>query len=368
MKMPKFGTSQIELDSTKILSEDENEIVLPARLAREAVLSYAQGRAYRPKSELKTSLFTFEAWCVPRKHPEHLLLTKTSEVNGRVTNIEWDEAQGLVKGHVHLFKPKNDPAFLADVKEGRLKDVSIGFIYDEDWTPGEWNGQRYDFVQRNLFINHVAVGVPRGRMTSPQIGLGLDAALEGVLNEFCIAADPWEENENTIRSGHGNPDKAATCRTKVLSETQGISLVVCEDKNTGKWYDQSFLFNKAKGWTMDKAKAWFASHTGNDSAAWFITAAVDELARSLGHVVIVGAADSSGSGGSGQTAAPPPPAAGQQPGKTPEENKPPPGALGAQGKPSGTPEEQPPAKKPLPDTEALLAENKRIRELAQKVL
>jgi hypothetical protein len=279
----KIGTSQIELDSTKVILEDEKEIVIPALLAREAVLPYAQGKAFRPREELKSSLFTFDgAWCVSKRHPEHMLVTKPYEISGKVSDVQWDEARALVKGNVHLLKAKNDPAFIQDVKDGRLKDVSIGFIYEEDWTPGKYQGQPYDFVQRNLLINHVAVGVPRGRMTSPQVGLGLDSALAEMLEGVCVAADPWEENDNTIRSGHGPAAAAETCRTKVLSEAQGISLVVCRNKDTGDWYDQSFLFAKAKDWTMEKAKAWFSTHKGNDASEWYIKAEVDEFARTIG--------------------------------------------------------------------------------------
>ena len=57
--MRKVGTAQVELDSTGIISEDENELVLPGVLAREGILRYSQGRAYRAADELRKSLFTF---------------------------------------------------------------------------------------------------------------------------------------------------------------------------------------------------------------------------------------------------------------------------------------------------------------------
>lgn len=53
--------------------------------------------------------------------------------------------------------------------------VSVGFIYDTADKKGEWQGEIYDYVQENLLINHVAVGVPVGRMRAPFIGLGCDA-------------------------------------------------------------------------------------------------------------------------------------------------------------------------------------------------
>ncbi len=61
--MMKIGTSQVELDSTKILKEDDEELVLPGILAREGVFPYPGGRAFRPRERLKSRLKTFE---VPR--------------------------------------------------------------------------------------------------------------------------------------------------------------------------------------------------------------------------------------------------------------------------------------------------------------
>jgi len=69
--MRKVGTALVELDSTRIILENDEEIVFPGILAREAVLRYPQGRAFRPSEELLNSLFTFDgAWVVIGKHPE----------------------------------------------------------------------------------------------------------------------------------------------------------------------------------------------------------------------------------------------------------------------------------------------------------
>lgn len=266
----KVGTVEFEIDSTKVI-ETDTELVIPAKIARECVLPYPQGKAYRPKEELEKSFFTFDgAWIVSGKHPDQMLVSKPSEVSGRLKNTMWDtDALGpVVSGEVHLFKERNTPQFLADVKAGKLKDVSIGFIYAEDWTPGEFKTEKYDFVQRDIVINHVAVGVPKGRCPSPLCGLSVD------MSEVKIGADPWEETENSIRSGHGDASKADTCRTKVINE--GLSLVVCKNKETGAWYDQSFIFKKTEGWTMQKAKEWFSKHTG-DSLKLIVQLAVETL-------------------------------------------------------------------------------------------
>ena len=150
------------------------------------------------------------------------------------------------------------PDFLADVKSGKRKDVSIGFFYDFDETPGDWNGEKYDFVQRNILIDHLAAGVPVGRCPSPYCGISVDSFVRK------LAADPWEETEDYIRSGHKQPSD--TCRTIIISEEEGIKAVYCQYGD--KWDIQSYLFAKANGWTLEKAKAWFEQHKQEADAEW----------------------------------------------------------------------------------------------------
>jgi len=251
----KIGTVEFEVDSTKI-QETDKTLVIPATIAREAILQYEQGMAYRPKEELRESFLTFDnAFVVSGKHPDQMIVSKPKEITGKIANPVWHEEDGKITGEVILYKNRNTPEFLADIKSGKLKDLSIGFVYTEDWTGGTWNGAKYDFIQRDIVINHVAVGVPHGRCPSPLCGLSVDMAT------ISIGLDPWEENANTIRSGHGDASKAEECRTKVVNE--GLSLVVCKNKDTGIWFDQSWLFKKDQGWTMQKAKEWFAKHTGD---------------------------------------------------------------------------------------------------------
>ena len=43
------------------------------------------------------------------------------------------------------------------MKRAGLKALSLGYNLDLDETPGEWNGQHYDAIQRNIRINHLAL-------------------------------------------------------------------------------------------------------------------------------------------------------------------------------------------------------------------
>lgn len=54
------------------------------------------------------------------------------------------------------FETIYDKNAIDKIKVQKHKEVSIGFTYEIDETPGVWNGIPYDVVQRNIKINHVA--------------------------------------------------------------------------------------------------------------------------------------------------------------------------------------------------------------------
>lgn len=71
---------------------------------------------------------------------------------------------------------------------------------------------------------------------------------------------PWDETDDYIRSGHKDANNYSTCRTMDISVDKGIKALDCKRKDNNEWEIQSYLFTKDKGWTMAKAKDWFASH------------------------------------------------------------------------------------------------------------
>jgi hypothetical protein len=78
---------------------------------------------------------------------------------------------------------------------------------------------------------------------------------------------PWEISDQYIRSGHRSPEEFEpnSLRTIVLSEKDGIKAVVGKPKGKDKMEVQSYLFDVSKGWTVEKAKAWFEEHSKNET-------------------------------------------------------------------------------------------------------
>lgn len=90
------------------------------------------------------------------------------------------------------------------MKDAGFKELSLGYNLDLDETPGEWNGQSYDAVQRNIRINHLAL--VRDARAGEQARLNLDS----------------RDNENVLKGGKRMSKKILNARhgDAVLSDEE----------------------------------------------------------------------------------------------------------------------------------------------------
>jgi hypothetical protein len=250
----------------KIILDDDDYLVMPAVIASEIVHQYEDGWAYKPAEELeKMAKTATDIGAVPVKilhHPgseSYDLLLRHEDVHGRAENFRYVKnlvdsktkrpCRKGVRADIRWFKDRVPEPVIEQIKNTTMHDVSIGFTQEKDFTSGEWNGTHYDYIQRNIFLQHLAAPIEKGRCPGPVCGIGFDKQIQ-------ITGDPWEETEENIRSGH--KESSEECRTIEISESEGIKAVYC--KYGEKWDIQSYLFSKAKGWTMEKAKSWFNNH------------------------------------------------------------------------------------------------------------
>lgn len=120
---------------------------------------------YRPAEELSSPAFLDSLKLIPWVD-EHAMLGPESEgkipaerygVHGATGEKIWFDGQ-YVRGNIKVFSEhvKNQ------IESGK-RELSLGYECEIDMTPGEWNGIRYDGIQRQLRANHVAL-VQEGRM------------------------------------------------------------------------------------------------------------------------------------------------------------------------------------------------------------
>lgn len=124
-------------------------------------------REFRPPEEV----FSPEALASAKGKPitlDHAIPRVTSKDVHRVM-IGTMLSEGRQDGdHVRTDITIHSPDAIGDRRE-----LSLGYTAVLDETPGEWNGQAYDAIQRNIRINHLSV-VKKGRAGVARLNLDGD--------------------------------------------------------------------------------------------------------------------------------------------------------------------------------------------------
>lgn len=146
-------------------------------LTRAGIFVYrdAQGntvREFRPPEEVfhPDSLASFALVPVTNDHPSDLLTADNAKqyAVGSVSDAVTPDGD-----KVRAALMITDAAAIAALDAGK-SELSCGYTADVEFTPGLWNGQQYDAVQRNIRGNHVAL-VDAGR-AGPACSIRMDAA------------------------------------------------------------------------------------------------------------------------------------------------------------------------------------------------
>jgi hypothetical protein len=215
--MRRYGIKSVKVDGFKV-EEDDETLIVPAVITREGVYEYDGMLVYEPAEEVEKAAFTaMNAWIV-EEHPPEIILSNPHLIRGTVRNSVFVEDR--IKADLVFFKDRCSPRYLNDIKSGKARSVSIGFFWECVPEKGEWKGQHYDYVKKNILIDHVAVGNWRGRCSYPLCGIGVDTI---------GGADPYP-NEHSCR----------------LRDPETLDIVGSgERKHNGKTY--RVIFGKPKG-------------------------------------------------------------------------------------------------------------------------
>lgn len=285
----RIGYDQISLDSDVKVDETDDEIVFKdVVIAREIVQPYdVNGEkmfAYKAADELEACYWTGEGqWIRMDAHPPNLVIDRRDEVHGQMRNLRFVKNlkdhktkrpnQRGVMADLHFFKRQLSETKQDELKALKNRDVSIGFFYTPVMESGKWNGADYDFRQTDILLNHLAAPIPVGRCTMPYCGIGADEAVDRYLT-----GDP-EETEEKIHIPVRDKGQfvGSSFRTISLSKEQGIQAVIGKLKSDpdGSTKIQKYIFDKGKGWTMEKAKSWIKEH--KDEAYEVLRDALREL-------------------------------------------------------------------------------------------
>jgi hypothetical protein len=191
--MKKIGYDQLKLDQLRIV-DDKKKCCLKvnAVITKVGVYPYPDGRAFKSRMELlKATRTAKNAKITILDHPDSMVIMSQDQIYGTVENPFFERDK--IRATLNFDKYVTPPQFLTDVRGGKLKDVSIGFYYAPDATPGTWNGKPYDYVMRDIVIDHVAAGVVKGRCSYPACGIGVDTMMQATAYKNDIVGKRGEE-------------------------------------------------------------------------------------------------------------------------------------------------------------------------------
>ena len=113
---------------------------------------------YRPGEELRRAAPTTNRLPIQLRHHE-----ESAEAPAKDTRIGSMGSDGRYAApYLQNSLVFTDAEGIAEIESGEARELSLGYLYEPDFTPGTFAGVPYDFVMRNIRANHLAL-VPRGR-------------------------------------------------------------------------------------------------------------------------------------------------------------------------------------------------------------
>lgn len=174
---------------------------IPMLAARTGIQTYrtADGgklNEFRPPDEVfsKGTMDSFRNAPITNDHPQEFVTAHNAK----------ELMVGLTIGDVVKSDNKfigtdglvTDAKTIQDVKDGKV-EISAGYSVDLDFTPGEFEGKKFDAVQRNIRINHIAI-VDRGR-AGPRVRLRVDS--EDAVVEDLYRSEPKGDQMIKVKIG-----------------------------------------------------------------------------------------------------------------------------------------------------------------------
>jgi len=186
-----------------LIKTDAGFLRVPIRATRVGVFEYVQKdgsirRELRPEEEVfnADSLATLAGVPLTVAHPKDLVDIKN--VKNLSVGFTGDAIEKNEERFVDLVGTVTDSRAVAMLErkrdQGLGQEVSCGYVAEMDFTPGIWNGQAYDAVQRKIRYNHVAF-VDRGR-AGPEARVKLDESDNAYYHENNRQGDESMEKIN----------------------------------------------------------------------------------------------------------------------------------------------------------------------------
>lgn len=184
MELQRYDIAQLRATKT-----DEGFLIDAPVIGRVGVQTYidASGnvrKEFRPPDEVfnADSLATFKGKPITDGHPA----SGVTAANFKKLAIGTILSDGRQDGdNVRADIIIHDAEAILKAEKGGVQELSLGYSVVLDEAPGEYNGEAYQYVQRKVKINHLAL-VPRAR-AGKMARLNLDAGDAHQITEDCMS-------------------------------------------------------------------------------------------------------------------------------------------------------------------------------------
>lgn len=224
--------------------EGKDWIVAPAQMITEGVHNGSDGPIFYPAEELAKIPSVWNHKPVVVYHPEvngmQVSACSPDQISARkigvLMNTAWDGGNKKLGTETWLDPVRIqavDNRVAEAIENNEMMEVSTGVYMDLERTEGEWNGEEYIGIARNLQPDHLALLPDQKGACSIDDGAGfLRLNSEGSPVDIKMVDD---------------------VKTVWISKEKGIGALMDADKI------QSYLFNKDK-WDKEKAEEWITKH------------------------------------------------------------------------------------------------------------
>ena len=257
--MKKLAYDNIRFDSVKVVEDNKNYLKVQAVITKEGVYDYPDGKAFKCRKELlKAVPSAISAKLTIYDHPDSMVIMSQDQIYGFIEKPFFDNDK--IRATLAFNKKVTPPDFLAKVQKGLMRDVSIGFYYSPEFKHGHWNGKTYDYIMRDIVIDHVAAGVLKGRCSYPSCGIGVDTYLRRIGHEH------WGEYSSFEECVAANQDKGdpeaycasihhATKQSHKIKRGENMSLEEMFYPERSKEFNECVKQRMADGMTRGEAEA-----------------------------------------------------------------------------------------------------------------
>ena len=172
--------SVVEKNKAQAQVLGDGSLAVPAYISRTGCLPYEDLKGkpfveYRDPLEVFSadSLASFEGVTVTELHPD----SDVTPVNWRRHSI--GHVTGVIAegDYVKATLVVKDNEAIRKIQSKELREISCGYWADVSLEQGEFEGQHYDAIQKNIRGNHVAVGPGDWGRSGPEVRLLVDSKL-----------------------------------------------------------------------------------------------------------------------------------------------------------------------------------------------